>query len=111
MELTQLSDNFATTGQISVADLGAIKTQGFSAIICARPDGEGDDQPSYAEIAAAAEKIGISARYVPVAPTGATEADLVAFDKAMDGLSSPVLGYCRSGKRAGMLWQARQVAD
>ena len=110
MELTHLSDGFATAGQISVEDLDAIKAQGFRAIICARPDGEGDDQPSFAEIADAAEEIGLSARYVPVAPTGITEADHVAFDKAMDGLSGPVLGYCRTGKRAGMLWQALQVA-
>lgn len=110
MELTHLSDGFATTGQISVEDLDAIKAQGFKAIVCARPDGEGDDQPSFAEIATAAEKIGLSVRYVPVAPTGATEADHIAFDEAMDGLSGPVLGYCRTGKRAGMLWQALQVA-
>lgn len=110
MELTYLNDGFATTGQISVEDLDAIKAHGFKAIICARPDGEGDDQPSFAEISAAAEKIGLSARYVPVTPTGATEADYVAFEKAMDGLSGPVLGYCRSGKRAGTLWRALQVA-
>lgn len=109
MELTHLSDGFATTWQISVEDLDAIKAQGFCAIICARPDCEGEDQPSFAEIAAAAEELGLSARYVPVAPTGATEADHAVFDKAMDGLNGPVLGYCRTGKRAGMLWQAMQV--
>ena len=111
MELTHLSDEFATTGQISVEDLGTIKAQGFKAIMCARPDGEDDDQPSFADIACVAEEIGLSAKYVPLAPTGATESDHLAFEKAMDGLTGPVLGYCRSGKRAGMLWQALQSAS
>lgn len=111
MELTRMSDHFATTAQIFVADLDAIKAQGFKAIICARPDGEGEGQPDFSEIAAAADEIGLTARYVPVDPTGATEADHAAFEKAMEGLSGSVLGYCRTGKRAGMLWQGLQVAN
>ena len=110
MELTYLNDGFATTGQICVEDLAGIKAQGFRAIVCARPDYEGEDQPSFLEIAAAAKEFGLSARYVPVVANGATQADHAAFKKALDELSGPVLGYCRTGKRAGMLWQTLQAA-
>lgn len=108
MQLTPLSDDFATTGQISVEDVASLHAQGFAALLCARPDGESEPQPSFAEIAAAAARLGMKAAHVPVARTGPTDADHAAFAEAMAGLSGPVLGYCLSGKRAGILWQAHQ---
>lgn len=114
MNITQVSQDFSTAGQIQLDDLADIQARGFQAIVCARPDGEGlaagEPQPSFAEVEAKARTLGMVARYVPVAPTGATEEDHERFSQAIEGLKGPILGYCRSGMRAGMLWQALQDA-
>ena len=73
-----------------------------------RPDGEEKGQPTFGEIQDCAKAQGLQARYVPVKPSGATEANYIAFSKALAELPEPVLGYCRSGQRAATLWHARR---
>lgn len=108
MEITQISDDFSTCGQLKTDDLSEVKTLGFRSLICVRPDGEQKDQPTFGKIQECANTQGLQARYVPVKPSGATEADHIAFSKALAELPEPVLGYCRSGQRAAMLWHARR---
>jgi sulfide:quinone oxidoreductase len=78
--------------------------QGFKAIVCNRPDGEGPDQPLFAEIERAAAATGLSARYVPVASGKVSDEDASKFSAAMSVLPKPVLAYCRSGTRSTTLW-------
>ncbi len=108
MEITQISNNFSTCGQLETDDLVEVKTLGFRSLICVRPDGEAKGQPTFGEIQACAKAQGLQARYVPVKPSGATEANHIAFSKALAELPEPVLGYCRSGQRAATLWHARR---
>ncbi len=108
MEITQISDDFSTCGQLETDDLSEVKTHGFRSLICVRPDGEQKDQPTFGKIQDCANAQGLQARYVPVKPSGATEANHIAFSKALAELPEPVLGYCRSGQRAAMLWHARR---
>ena len=110
MEIKDLTPEFSVTAQIAPTDLAAAKAQGFKAIICNRPDGEGEDQPSFASIKAAAEKAGLQARYIPVQPGMMDESHIAAFAEAMRDLPKPVLGYCRSGARAGILFDAWREA-
>ncbi|KWN11164.1 class V aminotransferase [Burkholderia territorii] len=104
---------FTASRQITPADLKAIRNAGFRAVICNRPDGESADQPAFDEIAAAARELGLDARYLPVEPGRIGDAEVDAFGALVDALPKPVLAYCRSGSRAGMLWQqltARRTA-
>lgn len=108
MEIEHLSANFATSDQMTPADVPAVAAKGFKAIICTRPDSEEEDQPSFALIHTAALEHGLKAFHVPVLSTGATDRDHDAFKAVMRGLEGRVLGYCRTGKRAGVLWTALQ---
>lgn len=110
MEISHLSDDFGTSGQVWPDDLAEIKALGYRSLICARPDGEADGQPSFAEIQDGANTLGLESRYVPVETSGATKADHAKFSIALSELPGPVLGYCRSGARAMTLWQAQQGA-
>jgi sulfide:quinone oxidoreductase len=110
MEIKNLSDDFGTCGQVWPENLAEIKALGYRSLICGRPNGEADGQPRFAEIEAIAKALGLQIRYVPVQPSGATEADHAAFSGALADLPGPVLGYCRSGARAATLWQAQQDA-
>ncbi|MEK7968472.1 beta-lactamase hydrolase domain-containing protein, partial [Burkholderia contaminans] len=96
------------------ADLKAIRNAGFRSVICNRPDSEGDAHPAFDEIAAAARELGLEARYLPVERDGIGDAEIDAFGELIDTLQKPVLAYCRSGSRSGLLWSrlsARRTAE
>ncbi len=109
MEFRTLSPKFTVSPQISVEDVGTIAAQGFRAIICNRPDGEGADQPSFKEIAAAAKAAGIEARYVPVQSGMVKDQDVEAFGAALEDVQRPVFAYCRTGTRSATLWSFHEA--
>ena len=86
------------------AELKAIRNAGFRSVICNRPDGESPDQPAFDEIAAAARELGIEARYLPIEAGSNGDAQVDAFGALVNALPKPILAYCRTGNRAGMLW-------
>jgi len=104
MELNKISPKLTVSPQISVGDMATLKAEGFKAIICNRPNGEGADQPAFEEIEAAARKHGIEARYVPVVGGKVSDQDVEDFGDALRELPRPVLAYCRSGTRSATLW-------
>lgn len=108
MDTKQIADGLSVAGQISADDLGAIREAGFRALVCNRPDGEAADQPPFADIAAAARATGLEARYLPVVSGQLTDADAEAFRHLLEELPKPVLAYCRSGTRSGLLWARAQ---
>jgi sulfide:quinone oxidoreductase len=110
MDLKLLTPKFSVSPQISPDDVAKIAAAGFKSIICNRPDGEGADQPLYAEVAKAAVSAGLVARYIPIASGKVSDADAVAFKAAIDAMPTPILAYCRSGTRSATLW-AMAVGD
>ena len=106
MDIRRIDDTLSVTSQIAPEALPDIAAQGFRAIICNRPDGEGADQPPFAAIAAAAEAEGLTARYIPVVSGAMTAEDVSAFAAARQELPAPVLAYCRSGARSTALANA-----
>ncbi|SEQ54316.1 sulfide:quinone oxidoreductase [Loktanella sp. DSM 29012] len=104
MEINMLDSTVSASPQIVPADIAQIRAAGFRSIICNRPDGEGSDQPGFAEIEQAARDAGIVARYVPVTAGQISDADVAKFNAALADLPRPVLAYCRSGTRSATLW-------
>ena len=109
-----LDETIAVAAQIAPADLPAIRAAGFVAIVNNRPDGEEPDQPTGAEIRAAAEAAGLAYTAVPVTQAGFSYPQLDAMAAALAAADGPVLAYCRSGTRSCNLWAlaaARNGAD
>ena len=106
MNIKELSPDVSVSEQITIADLPLIKATGFGAIICNRPDGEEFGQPTFAEIADAAQEHGLEARFIPIVPGAPMNYETVAFAQAMAEMTGPILAYCRSGARSTMLWMA-----
>ncbi|MFX0543999.1 TIGR01244 family sulfur transferase [Roseovarius sp. S1116L3] len=104
-----ISARLSVSSQIAPADVAALKEKGYRSIICNRPDGEGPDQPSFAEVAAAAEKQGMEARYIPIEGGKVSDEDARTFGAALDELPGPTLAYCRSGTRSATLWSLSQA--
>lgn len=109
MQPRKISDDLSVAEQIMPADLPTVAALGFRSVICNRPDGEGPDQPSFAEIAKAADAAGLETRYVPVQGTGIVDSDIEHFRDAFASVPHPVLAYCRSGMRSTSLWALDQV--
>lgn len=111
MDPRTLSPQFAVSPQITPQDIPALKAQGYRAIIANRPDGEGADQPTFAEIEAAAHAAGMQARYIPISGGMVGDDDVEAFRSALRAMPGPVLAYCRSGTRSVTLWSLAQADD
>ena len=97
--------DFATSGQISPSAVAEIAAAGFKTILCARPDGEDNGQPRFAEIEEAARQHGLAAIQIPISGM-VGEGAIIRMQDALEKLPKPFFGYCRSGGRAGSLYAA-----
>jgi sulfide:quinone oxidoreductase len=109
MHVRLVSESFAVSPQISVADVDEIAARGFKGIVCNRPDGESGDQTAFGEIESAAKAKGIEIVWQPVISGQMSDEEGVRFGEIVDGLPGPVLAYCRSGTRCIMLWALSQA--
>jgi uncharacterized protein (TIGR01244 family) len=103
--IKKIDDQFSQSPQIGTADVRKIAEAGYKGIVCARPDDEDAGQPSFAEIAEVAARFGLKAFHIPVSGP-LTEGQLMRFEEARTETDGPILGYCRSGGRAGSLFAA-----
>lgn len=105
MTIRKIDDSFAQSPQIQPDDVRLIAEAGYRGIVCARPDDEDAGQPLFADIAEVAERFGLKAFHIPVSGQ-LTEGQLIRFEQAKSETDGPILGYCRSGARAGSLYAA-----
>jgi sulfide:quinone oxidoreductase len=108
MNIKKVNECFAVTEQLNVGDVADLAAQGVKSLICNRPDGEVPGQPTYAEIAAAAQQHGLGIRHIPVVSGQVGPTDVLAFGAALAELPSPLVAYCRSGTRSINLWALAQ---
>lgn len=79
---------------------------GFASVINNRPDYEGGvSQPTSAELAEAAQAVGLTYWHLPVPPNGHTEQDARRMATLVRSLPKPVLAFCRTGNRAAALFE------
>lgn len=107
--MNPINERISVAPQIRPQDLAEIAQQGFRSVICNRPDGEGADQPVFEEIEAAAMKLGLEARYLPIVAGKVRDEDADDFGKLMEELPKPILAYCRTGTRSATLWSLSQA--
>ena len=104
LQINQIDRDISVAPQIVASDIITIANAGFKTIICNRPDGEGSDQQSFADIETAARASDISIIYQPVDGKNVSDEDGVEFGKLLDLAVKPVLAYCRTGTRCTVLW-------
>jgi len=98
-DIRRVTDQFAVAPQIALEDFAALADMGFRHVINNRPDGESPDQPSSADMAAAAKAAGLTYVHAPFVgqPTS------VAVREALQA-SGRTLAFCRSGTRSITAW-------
>lgn len=110
MSLFQLTDTLAVTAQITARDVSGLAAQGFTTVVCNRPDGESPDQAGMAEIEVACEAAGIKFVRYPVTAMDFPGPDLQGLAAIFDDPEQQVLAYCRTGTRCANLWVASRPA-
>jgi sulfide:quinone oxidoreductase len=109
IQITKVTDEFSTAPQINVEDIAEVAKLGFKTIINNRPDAEGgNEQPTSAQLKAEAEKLGLSYVHIPVVPNNIMPNQIDAFTSAYSVATKPVLGFCRTGNRAGNMFRLSQ---
>ncbi|MHA7879977.1 MAG: protein tyrosine phosphatase family protein [Saccharospirillum sp.] len=108
MQLTQIAPDYWVGPQVSVSDVAEAKAQGYTAIVCNRPDGEEAGQPTAAEIEAACKEAGLTFLSLPMQGPNYTQDMAQQLKSLLDG-EEKVIGYCRSGNRANVLYQAAKA--
>ena len=110
IQITKVSDDFSTAPQINVDDIAEIFSLGFKTIINNRPDNEGGaEQPTSVQLKKVAEQLGLKYVHIPVIPNNIQPNQIDAFSAVYNLAAKPVLGFCRTGNRAGSIFKLAQT--
>ena len=104
MIIRQLTTELSVADQLTADDLEAVKEAGFNAVICNRPDEEGEPHADADSMAQKANALGLEFRYLPVNGGNITDTDVAKHAALLSEVPGPVLTYCSSGARCAKLW-------
>jgi sulfide:quinone oxidoreductase len=90
MNYARLSDNYSVAPQIQAADVEFFAGEGFTTLICNRPDGEDTGQPPSAAIRDACEQHGIEFHMIPMQGRMLSPETVSQFLDVMSNASGPV---------------------
>ena len=106
MPIFQLTETLSVAAQVTPQDIPNIAAQGFSTVVCNRPDGEVPDQASMDAIEAACNDANLLFVRYPVDALNFPGPDLEGLGELFDDAGQRVLAYCRTGTRCANLWVA-----
>jgi uncharacterized protein (TIGR01244 family) len=109
-EFRKVTDDFSVAPQIDLADLARAAEAGFKLVINNRPDGEAPDQPTSAQVEAAARAAGLDYVHIPVRG-GPTPEQVEQENAVIDEAPGPILAFCRSGTRSIITWSLGQAGS
>lgn len=105
-----ISAHFCVSPQLLPEAMAQAAAAGFRSVINNRPDFEGGpDQPSSAEMAAAAQAAGLAYQHLPVNGSYQSPEEIARFRQLLDQLPKPILAFCRSGARSTRLFNAASL--
>jgi sulfide:quinone oxidoreductase len=111
MRYAKLSDNYSVATQIDPTDVEFFAEQGYTTIVCNRPDGEDPGQPPSANIEAACSQHDIDFHMIPMQGTFISPDTVELTRSVIEQSRGPVLAYCRSGTRSAMIWELATAGD
>ncbi len=111
MDIRNLTDSYAVAPQITPDELPQARAQGFSTLICNRPDEEVTPDLASDAMRRAAEAAGLRFVMNPVHNGALSEANVSDQSRAIRAADGPVLAYCRSGTRSTVVWALGQAGE
>jgi len=111
LPIRALTPDVCVAPQLSPETMAEAARAGFKSVINNRPDFEhGPDQPTSAQIEAAALAAGLFYLWLPVDSSYQSPEQIAAFAQLMQELPRPILAFCRSGARSTRLYAAATQA-
>lgn len=104
MKAVRLTPNLSVAPQLTEQELQEAAAAGFKTIINNRPDGEAPDQPRSDDLAAAAKRLELDYRYIPVVSGRLSDDQVKEFRAVVTEGQKPSLAFCRTGTRSTTLW-------
>lgn len=111
MPIFQLTETLSVAAQVTPQDIPNIAAQGFSTVVCNRPDGEVPDQASMDAIETACNDANLLFVRYPVDALNFPGPDLEGLGELFDDAGQRVLAYCRTGTRCANLWVATRSEE
>lgn len=111
MNPIKLTPDLSVSAQITPEDLKEAAAAGFKSFINNRPDGEAPDQPRNDELAAAAQRLRLEYRAIPIVPGQMSDDQVAAFGTALTEMKGPILAFCRTGTRSTTIWALASAGD
>jgi sulfide:quinone oxidoreductase len=108
IRVLELAPQVYASGQLFESDLQLVAGQGVRSIVNTRPDNESAGQPSSADLAKAAEQLGIVFVHLPVDPGSITREEAETFMKTCDELERPLVVCGRSGGQSTKIWETAE---
>ena len=110
LPLQAIAPDICVAPQLNAAAMAEAAAAGFRSVVNNRPDFEGGaDQPTSAQIQAAAVAAGLEYRYLPVAGGYQSPQEIEAMAQLLAELPRPLLAFCRSGARSSRLYAQAQA--
>ena len=110
-EFKSLDESFFAAAQIDAQDIARAAADGFEAVVSFRPDGEESDQPDADLVASWAADQGLGFHCLPLVPGQMTQDHIIGLKNIIDNVEGQVLGFCRSGMRAAIMWALVRSAE
>ena len=110
--LQPIAEDVYAAPQLTAEAMAAAAEAGFKSVMNNRPDMEGGpDQPSSAEIEAAAQAAGLAYAYLPVQGGYQSPEEIARCAELLKTLPRPLLMFCRSGARSTKLYTQAVALD
>lgn len=110
MSAVKITDRLTVASQPDIGSIADL-AKDYAALINLRPDGEDAAQPGNDAEHAAAANAKLGYEFVPVTGSTITEADIRAFQHAMNKTDGPVYAHCKGGTRVLTLYALGEVLD
>lgn len=112
MPITAISEKLSVSPQPNIEeDIQSLRDKGFKTLINNRPNNEDASQPGTQAERQKAKHFELSFAFIPVTAGTITEADVRAFQRAVDASDGPVLAHCQTGTRSLNLYLIGEVLD
>lgn len=110
MALEKIADYLYVSKQLNERFAKQAAQIGIKTVICNRPDGEEEGQPSFETVKEWLHQYGIEhVVYMPMVMEHINDADLQHFQETVAKSPAPILAYCRTGTRSAMMWALNQA--
>ena len=111
MPIFQLTESLSVAAQITTQDIPNLAAQGFTVVVCNRPDDEVPGQATMDEIEAACNAVDLLFVRYPIDAMNFPGPDIEGLGALFDDPGQSVLAYCRTGTRCANLWVTSQTGD